>query len=110
MLVLFDQGTPVPIRRWLTHHTVRTTFELGWHTLTNGELLVVAEREGYEVFVTTDRNLRYQQNLSARRIAIVVIMSAQWPGLAPHVDLVVATVNAATPGGYWEVEIPTEPG
>lgn len=99
MLVLFDQGTPVPIRRWLAHHTVRTTFELGWHTLANGDLLVAAEREGYDVFVTTDRNLRYQQNLSVRRIAVVVIMTAQWPRLAPHVGLVVATVDAATPGG-----------
>ena len=61
MLVLFDQGTPVPIRRSLSHHTVRTAFELGWHTLANGELLSAAERAGYEVFVTTDRNLRHQQ-------------------------------------------------
>jgi hypothetical protein len=60
MLVLLDQGTPVPLRGHLTHHTVRTTFEHGWHTLANGELLVAAEREGYEVFVTTDKNLRHQ--------------------------------------------------
>lgn len=107
MLVLFDQGTPVPIRRHLRRHTVRTTFEHGWDMLANGELLTAAEREGYDVFVTTDKNLRYQQNLSSRRIAIVVIMAAQWPRLASHVDLVVAAVDAAVPGGYTEVEIPT---
>lgn len=106
MLVLFDQGTPVPIRRYLAHHTVRTTFEHGWDTLANGELLAGAEQLGYEVFVTTDKNLRHQQNLSSRRIAVVVIMAAQWPGLEPHVGLVVAAVDAAAPGSYTEVEIP----
>jgi hypothetical protein len=108
MLVLFDQGTPVPIRRHLSRHTVRTTFEHGWDALANGELLAAAEREGYEVFVTTDQNLRHQQDLSSRRIAIVVITRGQWPRLAPHVNLVVASVDAAVPGGYTEVEIPTE--
>lgn len=75
--------------------------------MANGELLAAAEREGYEVFVTTDKNLRHQQNLALRSIAIVVITVGQWPRLAPHVDLVVASVDAAVPGGYTEVEIPT---
>jgi hypothetical protein len=89
MLVLLDQGTPVPVRQHLLHHTVRTASQQGWATFGNGELLAVAETEGFDVFVTTDKNLRYQQHLSARHIAIVVVMDAQWPTLEPCVDRVV---------------------
>lgn len=75
MRVLFDQGTPVPLRKFLNPHEVETVFERGWSTLTNGDLLGRAEAEGFEVFVTTDKNLRNQQNLSGRRIAIVALSS-----------------------------------
>ncbi len=73
MRVLFDQATPVPIRRFLTGHTVRTAAEEHWEMLKNGDLLTVAEHAGFEVFLTTDKNIRYQQNLTGRTIAIVVI-------------------------------------
>jgi len=73
--ILFDQGTPVPLRDSLTQHEVSTTYERGWSKLRNGELLDGAEREGFELLITTDSNLRYQQNLSARRLAIVVLLS-----------------------------------
>lgn len=66
MRVLFDQGTPVPLRQALTGHSVFTAYELGWATLKNGELLRSAEEQGFEIFVTTDANLRYQQNLAAQ--------------------------------------------
>ena len=107
MLVLFDQGTPVPIRPHLAHHTVRTAAQQGWAAFGNGELLTAAELAGFDVFVTTDKNIRYQQNLAGRRIAIVVIGYPQWPGLERHVYRVVAAVNEATPGSYVEIEIPT---
>jgi hypothetical protein len=106
MLVLLDQGTPVPLGRHLLGHSVRTASQQGWATLGNGELLAVAEAEGFDVFVTTDKNLRYQQRLSGRRMAFVVIMYPQWPGLERFVDLVAAAVAEATPGSYREVEIP----
>ncbi len=106
MRVLFDQATPVPIRRFLTRHTVLTTAQQQWATLTNGELLIVAEQAGFDVFLTTDKNIRYQQNLAGRKISIVVIGCQQWPALQPHIDRVVAAVNAATPGSYTDVEIP----
>lgn len=70
MRILFDQGTPVRLRKLLNPYQVETAFERGWSTLSNGELLAVAEQEGFEVFVATDRNLRDQQNLSRGRIAI----------------------------------------
>ena len=106
MLVLFDQGTPAPLRRHLLHHTVRTAFQEGWANLANGELLAAAESRGFEVFVTTDKNLRYQQDLSVHRIAVVVIDFAQWPGLEPHVSLVSAAVDRATTGTFQLVEVP----
>ena len=73
MRVLFDQGTPVPLRRFLPQHEVTTAYEQDWSTLQNGELLAPAELAGFQVLVTTDTNLRYQQNLAARTIAIVVL-------------------------------------
>jgi hypothetical protein len=106
MLVLFDQGTPVPIRPFLKEHTVETTAERGWDTLGNGELLKAAEAAGFDVLVTPDKNIRYQQNLTARTIALVVLGNPQWPVLRLHVERVVAAVNTATRGSYTEVEIP----
>jgi len=106
MLVLLDQGIPAPVARYLPQHIVRTAHQQGWATLGNGELLAIAETDGFDVFVTTDKNLRYQQNLSARRIAVVVVMHGQWPGLEPYVDLLAAAVDNAKPGRYAEVEIP----
>lgn len=70
MLILFDHGTPTPLQKFLEGHTTKRTKELGWDTLSNGELLDVAQRAGFEVFVTTDKNIRYQQNLTNRTIAI----------------------------------------
>ncbi len=64
MRILFDQGTPAPLRRALPLHNVETSFERGWSTLVNGELLSAAEAAGFDVLVTTDMNLRYQQDLT----------------------------------------------
>ena len=106
MFVLFDQGTPVPIRPFLKEHTVQTTAERGWDTLENGELLKAAEAAGFNVLVTPDKNIRYQQNLTVRTIALIVLGNPQWPILRLHIERVVAAVNAARPGSYTEVEIP----
>jgi glutamate racemase len=110
MRVLFDQGTPVPIRRFLTRHSVRTAAEQAWSKLENGQLLDAAEADGFDVLLTTDKKLKYQQNLSRRRIAIVVLGESSWPVLRNEVQRVVAAVDAATPGSYTEVEIPHEGG
>src|SRR3990172_4712828 len=79
MLILFDHGTPAPLRSFLKGHTVRETKGQGWDTFGNGELLTAAEAAGFEVLVTTDKNLRYQQNLTGRKIGVVVLGNAQWP-------------------------------
>jgi predicted nuclease of predicted toxin-antitoxin system len=107
MRILFDQATPVPIRAYLEQHQVRTASQQGWGTLRNGELLAAAEAAGFEVLLTTDKNLRYQQNLSARKIAVVVLGNQQWPQLRPHVQRVVEAINAAVLGSYTEIEIPS---
>jgi hypothetical protein len=108
MRVLFDQATPVPLRQRLTGHVVRTATQERWDKLRNGELLSAAEEGGFDVLLTTDKNMRHQQNLLGRRIAIVVLGKGLWPLIKPHVEKVVAAVNDATPGSYTEVDIPFE--
>lgn len=105
MRVLFDQATPVPLRPFLEGHTVRTTTQEGWDRLGNGELLTAAEEARFEVLLTTDKNMRYQQNLAGRKICVIILGKQQWPELRTHVRLVVAAVNAARPGSYVEVDI-----
>jgi pantothenate kinase type III len=104
--ILFDQGTPVPLRSHLSSHEVATAFELHWSTLTNGELLQQAEAAGYDLLVTTDQNLRYQQNLTGRRIAVVVISSTSWPRIQKDIAKVVDAITHVEPGSYIEVPVP----
>ena len=106
MRVLFDQGTPAPLRQLLPEHEVVTAYERGWSTLKNGELLAAAEAQGFQVLVTTDTNLKYQQNLASRTIAIVVLSTTSWPRIKIAAALVIAAVAAATPESYAEVSIP----
>jgi hypothetical protein len=105
MRILFDQGTPVPLRRYLTEHSVTTAYEEGWSNLSNGDLLKSAEDKGYQIFVTTDRNLRYQQNLSDRQIAIVVLLSTSWPKIRTQTDKVCGVINEIKLGDYAEISI-----
>jgi hypothetical protein len=108
MRILFDHGTPAPLIPFLEGHTVTKAKEAGWDRLVNGDLLNAAEATGFELLVTPDKNMRYQQNLQGRKIGIIVLGNAQWPVLRRYVDLVVAAVNAATPRSFVEVDIPLE--
>lgn len=103
MKILFDQGTPVPLRRFLHPHEVDTASDLGWAELENGDLLAAAESEGFELLVTTDQNLQHQQNLDERRIGVVVLMTTSWPRIRRKADEVLATIDGLPPGGYAEV-------
>ena len=105
MKLLFDQGTPAPLRRHLPGHTVKTAYECGWSQLENGDLLQTAESSGFEVLVTTDRNLKYQQKLADRRIAIVALMSTSWPRIQSRIPEIQAVVNEIQPGDYVEQPI-----
>ena len=108
MRILFDNGTPRGIANALTDHVVEEARRHGWDTLRNGELLDAAEAAGFEVFLTTDRDIRHQQNLTTRRIAVVVLGKARWKLVKARLSKIAAAVNAATPGSYTEVEIPLD--
>ncbi|HXJ42501.1 MAG TPA: hypothetical protein VNH18_24690 [Bryobacteraceae bacterium] len=72
----------------------------------NGELIQQAEEAGYHLLLSTDKNIRYQQNLSGRRIALVIFGNPQWPQVRLQLDRIVAAIESSTPGSYCEVEIP----
>jgi hypothetical protein len=106
MLVLFDHSVPAPLSPYLTGHTITEARTRGWDTLSNGELRAEAERAGFDVFLTADKNIQYQQNLTGRRIAVVVLSTPQRPLVRLHIEKIAAAVNSATPGSYAEVHIP----
>jgi hypothetical protein len=102
MRILFDQGTPAPLRHVLIGHTVSTAFEMGWASLTNGDLLRAAEAS-FDAFITTDRNLRYQQNLGGRRLAILTLWTTSWPIIQRRASEVAAAVNELGSGDFVEL-------
>lgn len=106
MLILFDHGAPRSIARWLHGHSVVEAIARGWERLTNGELLRATEEAGFDLLLSTDKNIRYQQNLQNRRIAIVILGNPQRPAVHRYIDRIIAAVNAATPGSYTEIDIP----
>lgn len=106
MRILFDNGTPRGLSRFLTGHIVEEARAHGWEELANGELIEAAEQAGFELMVTTDKNIRYQQNLEDRTLALVVLQHSQWPMVKLVTASIVAAVNAATPGSYIEVDVP----
>ena len=108
MKLLFDQGTPAPLRDFLPGHAVDTLPEKSRSDKDNGELLALAEHEGYDVLLTTDQSLRYQQNLADRHIGIVVLLSLNWPKIRRQVQAVVQAVAAVRPGAVIEVPIPAD--
>lgn len=106
MLILFDNGTPRGLARFLAGHRVEEARGRGWEELANGELIDVAEQAGFEVMVTTDKNIKHQQNLKARKIAIVALEHSQWPMVKAAAEAIVIAVNAAEPGSYVELSVP----
>lgn len=99
MKILFDQGTPAPLRRALSNHSIVTAFEKGWSNLSNGDLLRKAEAE-FDLFITTDKNLQYQQNLSGRKIAILILPTTSWPEIQPHQNKIAAAIEKIKPGDF----------
>lgn len=103
MKILFDQGTPAPLKLYLTNHDVATAAQQGWSDLSNGDLISAAEQAGFDVIVTTDRNLLYQQNLSARQIAIAVVLQSAWPILKLRAEDVAKVIDGLQPQDYLEI-------
>jgi hypothetical protein len=102
MKILFDQGTPSPLRKTLTPHRVSTAFAMGWAEMENGNLLAAAEK-AFDALITTDKNLRYQQNLVGRRLAVLVLPTTSWPEIQKHLKAVSDAVDALKPGDFIEL-------
>ena len=105
MKILFDQGTPVPLRRHLHPHEIDTAAEQGWSELRNGDLLDRAEENGYEAFITTDQNLKCQQNVARRRIRILVLTTTSWPRISKKPRQIRAALEGMNEGAFSEVDI-----
>ena len=103
MKVLFDQGTPVPLRALLPGHDVETAYERGWSTLTNGELLAAAEAAGFAAIVTTDKNIRHQQSIDGRGFGILVLPTTNWPKIRRSATRVADALDDLLPGTVVEV-------
>ncbi len=106
MRVLFDHNVPSGAAQAFVAHEVTEAIQRGWERISNGALIANAEEAGFDVLLTADKRIRYQQNLKGRRIAVVVISNPTWRVLRKYLDRVTAAVNAAIPGSYAEVEIP----
>jgi hypothetical protein len=104
--VLFDHCTPKSLRRHLPGYEIRTCYEEGWAGFRNGELLAAAEAAQFEVFITADRNLRYQQNLGSRRIAIIELPTNRLALIERLVSAILEALANAAPGGYQVVPFP----
>jgi hypothetical protein len=92
----------------LKTHTLIEARARNWHLLKNGELLEAAEAAAFDVLVTSDKGIKYQQNLTGRKIALVVLSQGRWKPVRQRLDVIAAAVDAATPGSYTEVELPLE--
>jgi len=101
--VLFDQGTPVPLRALLPGHEVATAYERGWSTLTNGEFLEAAEAAGFAAVVTTDKNIRHQQKIEGRTFGVLVLPTTNWPEISRNAARVAHALDELTPGTILEV-------
>ena len=104
MRILFDQGVPAPLRDHLPNHDIRTAYELGWSTLRNGDLLKRAAAQ-FDALVTTDRNLKNQQDLSQVKVGILVLPTTSWPQLQGMLEEIAAAVDALRGGEYRELPL-----
>ena len=108
MKILLDHGTPAPLRLALTSHEISTAYQMGWANFQNGDLLDAAEK-AFDGFITTDKNLRYQQNFTGRRLAILVLPTTSWPRLQKHLPEIMAALEALKPGDYVELNFGAQP-
>lgn len=109
MRILFDQGVPVPLRRAFSFGEVKTAYEMGWSNLENGTLLEEAEAR-FDAFVTTDKNLAYQQKIAGRRLAILVLPTPRWPDLQPVASEIANAVLSLKEGDFIHWQMPSHPG
>ncbi len=105
MKILFDTNTPAPLARSLRGHQVTRTGELGWQSLANGALLDLAEQAGFDVLITCDQNVRYQQNFTDRKLAVVILSTNHWPTLRPVAARIASVVDFMQRGQVSNVDV-----
>jgi hypothetical protein len=103
MKILFDQGTPAPLRGFLNEHVVSTAYEMGWSALANGALLSAAEAGGFQALVTTDQSMRYQQHVTGRSVGVLVLPTTDWNTIRRHTSKVAAALAGLRPGEIRDV-------
>jgi hypothetical protein len=109
MRILLDENAPAGLKSLLTGHDVSTVPEMGWAAISNGKLLDAAERAGFHVLVTADSNIRAQQRMSGRRIAMVVVNTTHWITVRDNAGSILAACDRAAEGSYIVVELPKPP-
>lgn len=105
MKILFDVNTPVALTRFLKGHTVKRAAQLGWAMLTNGALLAIAENAGFDVLITCDQNIQYQQNFTDRKLAVLILSSNHWPSLRPRAAKIATAVDFVQRGAVVRLDI-----
>ncbi len=109
MRLLFDYNVPAPLRHLLPDHDIHLAGQVGWGELSNGKLLLAAEQAGFEMLITADKNLRYQQNLAGRKIAIVVLPTQHMATLQEGIEQVASAIKGVLQGSFVELELPRRP-
>jgi hypothetical protein len=105
--VLLDENVAHDLRPFFRHHNTFTVAYMGYAGLKNGILLDVAEEAGFDVLITGDKTLHYEQNLTGRKIALVSLSAVSWPVIEPHVQKIVDAVDNAKPASFTRVDVGT---
>jgi hypothetical protein len=106
MKILIDECVPRPLIKLLTGHEARTAQQMGWRSIKNGELIRQAEDSAFALFITSDQNIKYQQNLAGRLIAVLVLSTNHWGVIQSNIGLIEAAVRQIQPGDFVELELP----
>ena len=105
MRILLDQCASAPLRHQLVGHTVETAFEMGWGTLRNGALLDRVEQNGYDLLITTDQSIPYQQSLIGKRIGVLILRPNSWPRIRLRIDVIETSITEMEPGSAKQVTV-----
>ena len=106
MRILLDHNVPMPLRKLLIGHQVETAYIRGWSQLVNGALIAAAENDGFDLVITTGKGIRYQQNLSGRKIALLAPTTTDWAAIRGNTDAINSMINKIEGPCFLEMELP----
>jgi hypothetical protein len=107
--ILLDENIPAALRRLIIGHQVTLAYDMGWAGVSNGDLITAAEAKGFEVLITADQNIRYQQNLTGRQLALIVLSTNIWPTIRANPAPILAAIRKIQPGDYMPVALDRPP-